>query len=174
MALEVQEDCFALQQRIQQLVRRLAESDLHTRPGDSTNLSDARQRLTPELGLTLFDLERGDFRYTKPAALYYPDGTQKAVRTWKEVVIAVVDWGLERGLIKDDAPMEGKRTYPLVSRSRSKLSQTHGNPDNYLSVVEGWWVDTWGNVNTKARNLIAICKDMGTDPSEFRVRLRSD
>ena len=174
LALELQENCFELQRKLQQLVRQLAQNEAGYIQSDAIVPKDSSEGLKPELGLTLLDLERGDFRYTKPSMVYYPDGSKAFVRTWKDVVIKFVHWGIERDLIEDDAPMMGRRSYPLVSRDRSKLSQTHGNPDNYLAQIDGWWFDTWGNVNTKARNLIALSKAMGTDPSEFRVELRSD
>ncbi len=174
LALELQENCFELQRKLQQLVRLLAEGEAGRGQLGSTAPGGSANSLEPNPGLTLFELEHGDFRYTKPATIYYPDGSHEFVRTWKDVVLKVVGWGLKKDLIRDDAPTEGRRRHPLVSRSKMNLSHTHGNPENDLAQIDGWWVDTWGNVNTKARNLIAVCRSTGTDPSKFRVVLRHE
>ena len=171
-ALEIQEMVFELQREVQMLVRMLAV-------GNSVQVSTAKsdpdliqQGSNKKPGLTLFDIENGDYRYTKPSVVFLPDGSQEAVRSWKDVVLSIVGWMITSGRIKTAVPSGGRRRHPIVSQRASDLSQTHGNPASYLAQANGWWVDTWGNVNTKARNLIAICKDTDTDPSNFRVVIR--
>lgn len=169
LALELQQTMIELQGGLQNLIRLLAEEE----PGGVPDQPKDPSGGEAHEGLTLVELDRGDFRYTKPAKVIFPDASIGLVRAWKEVVTKTIGWMIDKEIIREETPLTGKRKHPIVSKDRSNLSQTHGNPDTYIVKHGAWWIDTWGNVNRKARNLIAICESAETEPSAFRVVLRS-
>jgi hypothetical protein len=169
LAMEAQESLIKAQADLQRLIKAMAKSGIDEGvPVRSSSMGSEGD------GLTLIDLRKGDFRYTKPSILRLPHAPPMVVKTWKEVVEEIVGWLVDHGHVIKDSPLGGRRQVPVVSRDRMRLSQSHGNPDSYISRHDDWWIDTWGNVNTKARNLMAICESVGVDPAEFHVKLRTN
>lgn len=172
LALDLQEKVIEIQSDLQRLIRALADEGSSVIPEISGEVKDVSKQEKADKDLNLLDLDYGDFRFTKPSRVFLPDGSTNYVKTWKDAVVMIIGWMIEEGLVTKDEPSSTRRKYPIVSSNRMNLSQSHGNPESYIAKYENWWIDTWGNVNTKARNLIAICGSVGIDPSSFRVSLR--
>ncbi|MDF1500087.1 MAG: hypothetical protein P1P76_06445 [Anaerolineales bacterium] len=171
-ALELQDKMIEIQGDLQRLIRALADENSHESSLITAHEVEKTVILSNNSSLSLVDLDHGDYRFTKPRRVHLPDGSSKQVKAWKEVVVEIVGWMIGEGYIIDDVPVTKRRKYPLVSKVKDKLSKNHGNPESYIAEYESWWIDTWGNVNRKARNLIAICRSVDVDPSDFVVVLR--
>ncbi len=105
-------------------------------------------------------------RGSKPTFLYGPDGKSEKLVHWSDLLSGVANWPSQNGHVTEDLPpTSGYRTHPLISKDRAKLS----HPDVAREVHNGWWVETWGNVNTKGRNLRRLLLAADVDPSQFRV-----
>jgi len=103
---------------------------------------------------------------TKPQRWVDPRGDAKKVEHWADVVVCTAEWLVENGMVTDDQPpIMGLRRHPLLSRSREKLV----HPDVARQVCDDWWVETWGNVNTKARNLRRLLGSVGENSRDFKV-----
>ena len=102
----------------------------------------------------------------KPRRWVGPKGETKEIEHWAEFVACAAEWLITTGLVAtDQPPIAGYRKHPLLSQSRQKL----GHPDPARRVGDGWWVETWGNINTKARNLRRLVLAVGFDPRGFRA-----
>jgi hypothetical protein len=100
----------------------------------------------------------------------FPDGNSKKVKNWKNVVVEILRWHIQNGFITGDTPPPGdRRKYPVVSRDKDALPPRQPSD---IEQVDGWWVDTYGAVSkSKQRNLIDVCRSVGTDPGDFAVKI---
>ena len=106
---------------------------------------------------------------TKPMTWHGPDGAKRDVSSWAEVIAATAEWLVSNGRVNGDMPPTGgMRKYPLISTNRNSLSHSA-----QAKQVGEWWVETWGNVNTKGRNLRRLLRSVGVNPAEFAVTLSS-
>ena len=173
-AFEVQHRLNELQQKVQDLIKILTlEGDIQTDGEGSLAGQPPNGRGATEGELTLYELTKPEYKGRQRESLRCKNDPPVRVKDWKEVVVKIVMWHIQKGYITEDSPASWGSKYPIISRKREALSQTRGgDPKNYIVEKDGWYIDTWGNVNTRASNLIAICKDVGTDPNDFRVTLR--
>jgi hypothetical protein len=105
-------------------------------------------------------------RGSKPTFLYGPDGESEKLVHWSDVLTGVANWLVQNGHVTEDLPpITGYRRHPLISKDRAKLA----HPDVGREVHDGWWIETWGNVNTKGRNLRRLLLAADVDPTQFRV-----
>lgn len=104
---------------------------------------------------------------TKPLIWHAPKGAERDVSSWAEVFVATAEWLIDADRVNSDLPqIDGMRKHPLISTNRDLLS----HPGQAKQAGE-WWVETWGNVNTKGRNLRRLLRAAGADPAEFTVTL---
>ena len=104
---------------------------------------------------------------TKPLMWHGPEGAERDVSSWAEVILATAEWLIDAHRVNGDLPsVDGMRKHPLISTNRSMLS----HPTQAKQVGQ-WWVETWGNVNTKGRNLRRLLRSAGVDPVGFTVTL---
>lgn len=167
---EVQGRLSDLQQKVQDMIRRFP--DAGSQPAMvSPTLERQGPRLVPVSTrvVSLSDLRRGDYRGMIPLKVEFPDGNSKKVAKQKEFVVEIARWHVQNGYITGDTPPAGPgRRYPVLSRDKGALSPSRAQSD-YVQ-VDGWWVDTWGRADgAKSRNLVDICRSVGTDPSAFKI-----
>ena len=104
---------------------------------------------------------------TKPLIWHGPAGTERDVSSWAEVIVTTAEWLIDTDRVNGDLPsIDGMRKHPLISTDRRMLS----HPTQAKQVGQ-WWVETWGNVNTKGRNLRRLLRSAGVDPVGFTVTL---
>lgn len=171
LVFETQKDVNRLQVSLQEIAKGIASDyieDSMVIPDSSVERNSQTQGVNNELHF--YDLFNPKYRGTKPSILVCENGEKQIVNSWKELVIKFAQYLIENGYIKEDVPQ--KRKHPVIAGERERLSQTHGNPKSYIVQIGEHYVDTWGNVGTKARRLIEICESVGIPHENFGVILR--
>ena len=158
--LDLQDQLVRLQGTVQALSRELHVRPLQTSSSDPAALRSDSSGPEPR---SLYEMLGSDFRFTRVVELHLGDTPAQPVRFWKEVVVEVAKWVLGEHAFSPDV------SNPVVARDRSTFPEHTPNPDSYLVEVGDLVVDTWGNVNTKVSNLIALCNAAGVDPQKVRV-----
>ena len=102
-----------------------------------------------------------------PAALLFPDGTEKKVVKWFEVQTSVVEWLIETGrLTEADCPVRGSRGGYLVAASPV---HRNGNPFQNPKQVGNLWIEGSKDVLNRVRVVKNILKARNIDLSHVRV-----
>ena len=122
--------------------------------------------IQPDRGIPLdkFNPSRGDH---PPAALLFPDGTDKKIVEWFEIQTSVVKWLIETGrLTEADCPITGSRGGYLVAASPVSKN---GNSFLQPKQVGNLWIDTCKDVPNKATMVKKILTVRNVDPSSVHV-----
>jgi hypothetical protein len=126
---------------------------------------------TGALALPALGGQAAQLRGTRPVALWLPDGTERAVETWRDLAQIVVQWLLtERRLPR--LPFSG-----TVRGSRYFLSRDHTHSDGVpmrayrqFDTAEGAvYVDVHRSARDIVKRLIALCDAVGQASDAIRI-----
>ena len=111
---------------------------------------------------------------TKPTELMFPDGTQKLIKSWKAMLVEIVEW-----LIKTNHLTPDRCPIPFSDRSKRyvvALSPSHedGSPFEETGRVGigSFHVDTKHSAPQIVRPTRALIEHVGQDPAQFKVKYR--
>ncbi|HSV74742.1 MAG TPA: hypothetical protein VLH79_13360 [Chthonomonadales bacterium] len=113
----------------------------------------------------------------KPVALRLPDGSARDTRTWRDVLVGVSEWLLNRR-----GPEEFALPFSVSERASAKTclvnkSPTHRNGrrmDEPRSIAVGGqelWIETFFTATISCKAMSRLCREIGIDPEGIQVRL---
>ena len=108
---------------------------------------------------------------TPPAALLFPDGTEKNIGEWRGVQISVVEWLIDTGrLTEADCPVKGPRGGYFVA-----TSPVQRNGKNFISPhqIDSVWIDTSKSASDHIRVVKAILEARNVDLSDVCVIMKT-
>ncbi len=98
-----------------------------------------------------------------PQQLLFPDGQEKELKTWRDLLLAVVDW--KRRQLAAHVPIVRPSTGRiLVARDGAQMKA----PRN----VGGYWVETHASALYLVKTANHVLKALGEDPARLHVVLR--
>ncbi|MEJ5251108.1 MAG: hypothetical protein WHX60_04415 [Armatimonadota bacterium] len=106
----------------------------------------------------------------RPRMLYFPDGSEEQVSSWKWLLIRVIHWFDSQNCLPKPpcARLEGSKRY--LYHLEPKHQQAKMNDPVPVDTRHGpVYVEGWMSAQGVVRGLVYLCEQAGQDPSQIRI-----
>jgi len=120
----------------------------------------------PQIGFSLLDLEgkmkRGEIPSGSPPPkrLVFPDGQERELRSWRDLLLAVVEWRKDK--LSAHVPVKWPRT------GRSFIARNDAGMRSPRQLGD-YWVETHGSASGLVRAVLLVLSILGEDPEAIQV-----
>ncbi|MGQ9520979.1 MAG: hypothetical protein ACUVTP_12995 [Candidatus Fervidibacter sp.] len=94
--------------------------------------------------------------------LRFPDGSEKEVSKWKDLLVEVASWALPK------LQQAGKLPMP-IGQKRMPISSTKNDFRSPKDIGQGWYVETWHSAERCVRLACRILKEAGVSPDKVML-----
>ena len=108
-----------------------------------------------------------DMRHFPPKRLLFPDDTHKDVSNWASIQVAVVEWLIDNGRVKD-LPVQNSLGTVLVHRTPTKADEK-SKFRNPKEVRENHWIDMHYDAKSQLKRVAQILDACRVDPKTVRA-----